>query len=191
MSEPMPDRQRPSRPNRLGAGLFCLIQSALILVILLSANYLSLSHHRAFDLTRAGDYSLAPATQNYLAANSLQSREKKIRWIMAYRRSAPLYERVRAVAEEYARRSGGKIELEVVDPLRSPDRMEEIISAYGITLVRDLIIIDARLDDRAATREDENRVRTLHANVRLVPADDMLVYTTTQGVRRVSGFKGE
>ena len=66
---------------------------------------------------------------------------------MAFRRTSPFYERVRALAEEYARLSNGKIQLKVVDPLRNPDRMQEVTAAYGLTLVRDMIIIDARSDE--------------------------------------------
>jgi hypothetical protein len=168
-----------------------VIQTALLALIVIAVNYLSLNHHWSADLSRAGNYSLSPATRSYLAGDAVRGRDKPVKWIMAYRRSAPFYERVRALAEEYERRSKGGIELEVVDPLRSPDRMAEIVATYGITLIRDLVIIDARTDDSPPTREDENRIRSLHPNVRLVPADDMAVYATTEGVRRVTGFKGE
>ena len=95
---------------------------------------------------------------------------------MAFRRSSPFYERVRAIAEEYARLSNGKIELEIVDPLRSPDRMQEVTAAYGLTLVRDMIIIDARTDDSAVTTEDANKTKVLNPHVKLVVAEDMGVF---------------
>ncbi len=66
---------------------------------------------------------------------------------MAFRRTSPFYQRVRALAEEYERVSGGKIELEIIDPLRSPDRTAQFTAAYNLTLVRDLILIDARPDE--------------------------------------------
>ncbi|HSP44130.1 MAG TPA: Gldg family protein [Luteolibacter sp.] len=191
MSSPAPERRKSSRPNRFGIGAIALIQAALLVLILVAVNYLSLNHHWSADLSRAADYSLSPASRNYLKDDTVRDREKPVKWIMAYRRSAPFYERVRALAEEYERRSRGGIELEVVDPLRSPDRMAEIVATYGITLIRDLVIIDARSDDSPPTREDENRIRTLHPKVRLVPADDMAVHATADGVRRVTGFKGE
>jgi hypothetical protein len=182
----------PARPlNRLGIGSLSLLQTLLLAVILLILNYLSFHHFTRMDLSRGGDYSLSPATRRYLLSEELSAREKPVRWVVALRRVSPFYERVRALAEEYARLSGGKIALEIVDPLRSPDRMQEVTAAYGITLVRDLVIIDARTDDSPATTEDAGKIRSLHPNVKLVVADDMGVFTVADGRRRITAFQGE
>lgn len=193
MSEPSAASAKPrhSRPNRWGVGTLSVLQVLLLAVIVLTLNYLSIHHYQRIDLSRAGDYSLSPATRNYLKSDDLRARERPVKWIMAWRRSSPFYERVRALAEEYARLSKGRIELEVVDPLRSPDRMQEVAAAYGFSMVRDVVIIDARNDDRPPTREEEGNIRTLHPNMRLVVADDMAVYATAEGKRRITGFKGE
>jgi hypothetical protein len=183
---------KPARPlNRWGLGTISVLQTVLVAVIVIALNYVSVHQHRALDLSRARDYSLSSATRSYLASASVRDRGKPILWIMSYRRSAPFHDRVRALAEEYVRHSGGRIELEVVDPLRSPDRMQEVASAYGLTMMRDLIIIDARVDDSPPVKEDANRVKTLNPHVRLVLAEDMAVYTTVEGQRRISGFQGE
>jgi hypothetical protein len=187
-----PTKPKPARPlNRWGLGTLSVLQTALLAVSVIALNYLSLHHHRALDLSRTRDYSLSPATMRYLGSEVVQDRGKPIRWIMSYRRSAPFYERVRALAEEYARHAAGRIELEVVDPLRSPDRMQEIAAAYGLTMMRDLVIIDARSDDSPAITEDANRIKTLNPHVRLVLAEDMAVFSTADGQRRISGFQGE
>jgi hypothetical protein len=183
---------KPARPlNRWGLGTISVLQTVLVALIVIALNYVSVHQHRALDLSRTRDYSLSPATMRYLASASVRERGKPIRWIMSYRRSAHFHDRVRALAEEYARHSGGRIELEVVDPLRSPDRMQEVASAYGLTMMRDLVIIDARVDDSPPVTEDANRVKTLNPHVRLVLAEDMAVYTTVDNQRRISGFQGE
>ncbi len=183
---------KPARPlNRWSIGTLSVIQIVLLGIAVIALNYLAFHHYLRADLSRSEDYSLAPATRRYLASPAIREREKPVKWIMAYRRVSPFYERVRAIAEEYARRSRGHIELEVVDPLRSPDRMQEINAAYGLTLVRDLTIIDARTDDSPVIREDANKVKSLNPNVKLVVAEDMAVYATADGTRRITGFQGE
>lgn len=189
ISEPT---EKPARPlNRWGMGTLSVLQIALLAVILIALNYLAVHHFSRADLSRSGDYSLSPATKRYLSEKDLGGRTKPVKWIMAFRRVSPFYERVRALAEEYARLSKGKIELEVVDPLRSPDRMQEITAAYGLTLVRDLIIIDARTDDSPPTTEDAAGTKVLNPHVKLVAAEDMGVFTTADGKRKLTAFQGE
>lgn len=183
---------KPARPlNRWGVGFLSVLQTVLLVVIIIAGNYLAVNHYSRLDLSRTVDYSLSPATERYLEGDAVCGRQKPVKWIMAYRRSSPFYERSRAFAEEYGRVSKGKIELEIVDPLRSPDRVQEVTAAYGISLARDLIIIDARTDDSAVTTEDANRVKTLNPHVRMVVAEDMAVYATADGKRRIVGYQGE
>jgi hypothetical protein len=193
MSETTPESIRKSvRPlNRWGTGLLSVLQIIFLAVIVIVLNYLAVSHYSRIDLSRSADYTLSSSTRHYLASVAIKERTIPIRWTMAYRRTSPFYERVRALAEEYARHSGGKIRLEIVDPLRSPDRMQEINAAYGLTLVRDLIVIDARNDQSAVATEDINKFRTLNPHIKIIAADDMAVYSTSEGKRKVSGLQAE
>lgn len=177
--------------NRWGIGAISVIQTVLLGIVVVAINYLAFHHYGRADLSRSEDYSLSSATKRYLASPAVKDRARPVKWIMAFRRTSPFHERVRALAEEYSRRSRGRIELEVVDPLRSPDRMQEITAAYGLTLVRDLMIIDAREDDAPVVREDANQVKSLHPNVKLVVAEDLAVYATADGKRKIAGFQGE
>jgi len=188
---PMTDKKAARPLNRWGMGTLSFIQLALLVLAVVAANYLSINHYARVDLSRAVDYSLSPATKRYLKSDAVRGRAKPIKWIMAYRRSSPFYERARAFAEEYERLSDGRIDLEVVDPLRSPDRVQEVTAGYGVSLVRDLIIIDARLDDTAVSTEDASRVKTLNPHVKLVIAEDMAVYATAEGKRKIVAFQGE
>ena len=193
MSDPSSEPQgKPARPlNRWGLGTLSVLQIVFLAVTLIALNYLAVHHVTRVDLSREAAYTLSPSTTHYLKDKVLSGREKPIKWIMAFRRSSPFYERVRALAEEYARLSDGKIQLEIVDPLRSSDRTQEVTAAYGLPLTKDLIVMDARTDDGPISTEDKNGNRILHPNVKLIVADDMAIYTTADSQRKITGFQGE
>jgi len=187
-----PSKQRQALPlNRWRIGSLSLLQLLLLAFALLAINYLSLHYYQRTDLSKDGDYSLSPATRRYLSGPDLQQRESPIRMIMAYRRTSPFYERARALAEEYARLSDGKITLTMVDPLRDPDSMEEVSAAYGISLVRDLILIDARSDESPVTTETEERIKVLNPHIKIVTAGQMVAFEVINGERKITGFQGE
>jgi hypothetical protein len=201
-SAPTAKAPKPARPlNRWGAGTLAVLQTLFFVVILVALNYLAENHYQRLDLSRQADYTLSARTKDYLKGPAVADHAKPIKWIMAFRRSSPFYERVRALAEEYERLSGGRIELEVVDPLRSSDRAQEVIAAYGLPLTKDLIIMDARSADGAVSTEEQSRSdnpdadstpqRILNPNIKLVVAEDMIAYSTENGQRRPTGFQGE
>lgn len=57
-------------------GVLTLLQTALLAVIVIAANYLSVNHHARLDLSRTEDYSLSPATTRYLESDAVSGREK-------------------------------------------------------------------------------------------------------------------
>lgn len=193
MSDPATEpKAKPARPlNRWGLGTLSVLQISFLAIILIALNYLAASHFYRVDLSRQAAYTLSASTQHYLHDKALADRAKPLKWIMAFRRSSPFYERVRALAEEYARISKGKIELEIVDPLRSSDRTQEVAAAYGLPLTKDLIIMDARTDAGPVSTEDKAGNHILNPNVKIVVADDMAVYTTAETQRKITGFQGE
>lgn len=195
MSEPS-SQQRPARGirflDRLGLGVLSLVQLFLVGIAVVSANYLGFQQYGRLDWSKTSDYSLSPATISLLESRTMRVRPAPVRWVLCFRRTAPFYERVRALAEEYVHRSGGAITLEIVDPLRSPDRTQEVVAGYGLTLVRDLLIMDARQDaGEAAIREDANQIKSLHPNIRLVTGDELATYAVEDGKRKISAFRGE
>jgi hypothetical protein len=193
MSETSLKPTAPSaRPlNRWGQGTLSVLQVVFLALILIALNYLATKYFKRLDLSREAAYTLSPSTRNYLKSPDLAKREKPVRWIFMFRRTSPFYERVRALAEEYERLSNGKIDLEIVDPLRSSDRTQEITATYGLPLTKDLIVIDARLDDSLISNEDASGNRILNPNVKLVVAEDMALFTTADTKRKVTGFQGE
>jgi hypothetical protein len=183
----------PARPlNRWGIGTMSALQIVLLAALLLAANFIALRHYNRVDVSREGAYTLSPATVRYLG-EGMGERTQPIRWTLAFRRSNPYYERVRALAEEYQRWSRGGIVLEIVDPLRAPERAEQVMASYGLTFARDMIIIDARDgDDGEAITTDAAGIRSLNPHVRLAIVEDMVVTRAdSQGTRRPVGFQGE
>ena len=191
MSEPETTAP-PARPlNRWGIGTISVLQVVLLAALLLAANFISLQHYQRFDASREGAYTLSPATLRYIS-EGMEGREQPVRWTLAFRRSNPHYERIRALAEEYQRWSRGGIVLEIVDPLRSPERADQVMANYGLTFARDMIIIDARDDDSEVITTDDAGIRSLNPHVRLAVADEMIITRTdAQGQRRPVGFQGE
>ncbi len=178
--------------NRWGIGTLSVVQTALVALSLLALNYLAANHYSRVDLSRGANYTLSQASTRYLASPALSGRTKPVKWLMAFRRSAPFYDQIRVLAEEYARLSGGKIELEVLDALRSPDRTQQVMAAYDLSLTEDLIIIDARTDESAAVAANPLGTKELNPHVKLVLSENLVVHTTdAQGQRRPSGFQGE
>ncbi|MCF7732475.1 MAG: GldG family protein [Akkermansiaceae bacterium] len=178
--------------NRWGIGTLSAVQLVLLAVCLFAANYLSAVYYVRADLSRGADYTLSQSTKRYLASDALSSREKPVKWIMAFRRTQPFHDRVRALAEEYVRLSKGNIELEVVDPLRSPDRAAQVMASYELSFAADVIIIDARTTEGSAVVTDTLGTHELNPHVKLVLAEQMISHETDrQSQRRPKGFLGE
>lgn len=186
-------KNRQSRPNRFGIGFLSIFQIVLFLVIVIFANYLASQNYTRADHSRAADYTLSSSSENFLKSEAVSTRDRPVKWIMAFRRSSPFYQRVRALAEEYARISGGKIELEIIDPLRSPDRTAQFTAAYNLTLVRDLLLIDARPDeDTPIVTQTTTGTAALNSHITIALAEEMITYKMDEsGQRRPNNFRGE
>lgn len=186
-------KKRQSRPNRFGIGFLSILQIALVLTIVIFVNYLASQNHSRGDFSRTADYTLSSSSENYLKDEAVSARARPVKWIMAFRRSSPFYERVRALSEEYSRISGKKIELEIIDPIRAPDRTAQFTSAYNITLARDLIVIDARPDEETPIiTETATGSPALNPHITLALAEEMLTYAKDDaGQRRPDTFRGE
>lgn len=185
--------KRPSRPNRFGIGILSVIQILLFLAAVIFANYLSSQNHTRADLSRTADYTLSSSTENYLKGEALSARTIPVKWTMVFGRSSPFYERVRTLADEYERKSDGKIEIEVIDQARSPDRTSQFAATYNLSLVSDLILIDARPDEATpVVTETATGTPALNPHITLALADEMLTYAVDEkGQRRPENFRAE
>jgi ABC-2 type transport system permease protein len=117
-------------PKRRGLA----ITSALLIVNLLVVNvWVYPLHGLRLDLTQYHEYSLSKATRNLLAG--LQE-PLLIRGYFSERTHpllAPLVPKVRDMLQEYAIASNGKVQVEIVDPAKEPEKEEEATQVYGIS----------------------------------------------------------
>jgi hypothetical protein len=197
-SESLPEK--PHQPvRRFGTGALSLLQVVCFALLFLAANYLGSQHYATKDLSEEAAYTLSPATRRYLQSPTIQDRADPVRLLVAFRRVNPMYEKVRVLAEEYMRLSNGKVRLELLDPVRSPDRTQQIADEYGkifrgafnkSMFTTDLAIVDARtLQDKEAEPATNSATSP---NIRFVEADTMARFETdANGKRKMTGFLGE
>lgn len=174
-------------------GFLSIVQITLLLFAVIFLNYISSHNYIRKDYSRAADYTLSSWSVNYLKSEEITKRERPVKWIMVFRRSSPIYERVRVLAEEYERVSGGKIELEVIDPIRATDRAQQFAASYNLKLVRDMILIDARpTDDTPLTLEAQTGTAALNPHITIALVEEMITYAVDHsGQRRPDKFRGE
>lgn len=189
---------QPARPvSRWRIGSLSVIQIALVAVILIAVNYLSSQYYQRRDLSRAGDFMLSSATIRYLQSPAVQQRKDPIQFIVAFRMNADFYDRVRVLVEEYARQSGGKVKLRLIDPVRNPDEAQELAATYGVydpgnnqLSRKDLVIIDSRTAEQIEAAKKE-KIPSAN-NVRIVPSDALATYEVDEKKqRRPATFQGE
>ncbi len=117
-------------PKRRGLAL----TSALVILNLLAANVWVYPLHRLrVDLTQYNEYTLSKPTRNLLSG--LQE-PLLIRGYFSERTHpllAPLVPSVRDMLREYAIASGGKVQVEIIDPAEEPEKEAEANQVYGIS----------------------------------------------------------
>ncbi len=193
MSDPLAATAPPRSLNRWSIGTLSILQIASLLIIAIAVNFVSSHYFVKRDLSRGEDYSLSQWTKGLLQAGSLQSRKTPVKFIVAFRRSTPITERVRVLADEYARLSNQKIVIERFDPVRDVDRALQVAETYnlaanaGVINRDDLVIIDARADTGVQAGKDDS------AHIRFVTQEQMALYENNDGktARRMNSFRGE
>ncbi|HEY1123821.1 MAG TPA: Gldg family protein, partial [Haloferula sp.] len=192
-NESDPTTEKPAKPvRRFGTGVLSLLQVACVTVLFAGVNYLGSQHYVPKDLSADAAYTLSPATQRYLQSPAVKDRAEPIRLLLAFRRSSPIYDRVRAIGEEYYRLSGGKVKLELLDPVRMPDRTQQVAKEYGEVFstsfgrsmfTTDLAIVDARTAAQKEVSLTAEASGNASAHVHFIEAERMIRYETE--------FKGE
>lgn len=198
-----PVAAKPAKPiRRFGTGLLSIIQVICVLVIYLAVNFLGAQHHAPKDLSSEASYTLSPATRRYLESPVVQDRAEPVHLQVAFRRSSPIYEKVRVLAEEYDRISKGKVKMEVpVDPVRSPNQAQQLVDQFGPAYLdaykktifnTDLLIVDARSKEEREKGAVTGSATKANPHVRFIEAEMMGRYQTDQqGQRKLTGFRGE
>lgn len=196
--------RKPAKPvGRFGTGTLSLLQVLCFTILFVGVNYLSSQYYAPKDLSADAAFTLSPATRRFLESPAVQGRDEPIHLMVAFRRNNGFYDRVRALAEEYVRIAGKeKVKLELIDPIRSPDRTQQIKEAYrkvfgtafnGQTMfTSDLVIIDARTKaekDAMVNAPNETPSKT---HIRFIESENMARFETDQkGQRKITGFLGE
>lgn len=200
--EPESPPQNPPRPvRRFGTGALSILQVACFTFLFLAVNYLGSQHYATKDLSEDAAYTLSPATRRYLESPAIQDRTEPVRLLVAFRRVNPMYEKVRVLAEEYMRLSNGKVRLELLDPVRSPDRTQQIADEYGkifrgafnkSMFTTDLAILDARTPEEKQAGAGAAGKAPGSPHIRFVEAETMARFEIdAEGKRKVTGFQGE
>ncbi|MFD0892032.1 Gldg family protein [Luteolibacter ambystomatis] len=183
--------------SRWRVGSLSVVQIALIIALLVAVNYLASLYFQTKDASQVGDFSLSERSLKYLHSDAVRKHKDPIRLIVAMRASATMSDRVRALAEDYSRHSGGKITIKLIDPVRNLDEAQKLAATYGMydpanqqISRKDLVIIDARSQEQidAATKEK----KPTSANVRIINTETMLTYKVEAGKQRtLEGFQAE
>ncbi|GAA5483382.1 Gldg family protein [Haloferula sargassicola] len=187
------DSPKPARPiTRFRVGFLSVVQIVCVILLFLAVNFLSSQYHQPFDLSDDLGFTLSPSTQRYLESPAVQEREKPIQLIIAFPADSPFYPRIRPIAEEIARVSKGKVDLTVMDPIRSADKAEALAAEYHLQFTQGLVVIDATPAPGAETEGSPAEAAGQGKHVQVVRLEDMLVFETdAQNQRRVRGFIGE
>ncbi|MBT7958908.1 MAG: hypothetical protein HN759_06190 [Akkermansiaceae bacterium] len=145
MSESQSTPSPIARPvERVGRSINLCIQLVCFVIVVVAANYLSCARHQRYDLTERHDFTLSDTTEQYLESDVIQKREAPLKIIAVMRRASPHYTRIFNLLEEYQRKGGSKIKLEIIDPIRQTDRTLEIENTYKRPYSEDMIIVDGR-----------------------------------------------
>ncbi|WP_193214128.1 Gldg family protein [Luteolibacter marinus] len=195
------DKTQAKPVHRFGTGALTLAQVICFILLFLAVNYLGALHYVPKDLSSDTAFTLSSATRRYLESPAVQERKDPIRMLIAFKRNNGLYDRVRALGEEYFRLSGGKVKLELLDPVRSPDRTQQVAKEYGKAFASafsksmftsDLAIIDARTAEEREAVPEQGTERLASRHVRFVESTAMASFETDlEGKRKISGFLGE
>lgn len=176
LEQPVVTRKKHRQPFLL------LINLLFLAVIILAVNYIGCSRYERKDLTQDKRYTLSSQTLHLLASSKMAERKSPVKIIFAFRRNTLNYPRMRALLEDYVRYSDGKLELECVDPLRTPNRAREIANTYGIEFTQNMVIVDARNDVKIPLVTADNQVEDA-THVRFLPGDSFIIYEKSEDGR--------
>ncbi len=157
------------------------VNLALLAILIITINFISSQEYTKRDLTEEQRYTISERTINILNSKRVQehpSAEKPnpIRVIFAFQRNTRNYPRMYSLLEEYEKYSDGKVEVEVFDPLRQPNRAREISQIYGIDFTQNLCVVDARSNPSIALQTFEERADRKYVRVR--PGASFIKYKT-------------
>lgn len=161
--------------NRLGIGTLAALQVVFAFSCVVLLNYLSCTKHQRYDLSQHKDFSLSSRTKQYLSSEEVSARATPVKLIAIIKQQSSYYLRLRAQLENYKRHAKGHLDLEFVDPIRDPQRAQEVSTTYQRNLTEEMIIVDARMDTPQEEGEDKDARIDLATHVRNIPVKSLFI----------------
>jgi gliding motility-associatede transport system auxiliary component len=172
MADDATSAPKPKTIHRFQIGLNVIVQIAIVLVLAAMVNYLGFEHYRRWDYSRDKKYALSDRTKHFL--DGIQG---KVRITVFFASQNPIYGDVQNLLTEYQYASGGKIDVEYVDPERSLTRAKELLAKYKVVTDESVLILDYK--DRNKTVKASEMAETSQPNP----------LTGEEG--QITAFKGE
>ncbi|HEY1052407.1 MAG TPA: GldG family protein [Prosthecobacter sp.] len=144
-----PASQPREMPKRYGIGLNVLLQVLMALALFVGINRLNYRHYWRWDLSPSQDYTLSPATLNYL---SNLSRDVQI--YIVFGRDSKVYGEVQSLLEEYRLHGRQRVKLRSIDPVRDIERAEQLKADTGLSLAQNGVLLRCDNNKRFITEEE-------------------------------------
>jgi hypothetical protein len=122
--------KKGARINRFGIGINVLIQVLTVVFILTVINFIAFKHFKRWDFSRNQKYALSDQTKQLLL--SLPKHVKIYEFFSPDPRlpGGDVFMDVQALVKEYQYASGGKVEVENIDPFKNLSRAKELMAQY-------------------------------------------------------------
>jgi hypothetical protein len=137
MADDIAPASQPKKIHRFQIGLNVVIQIAILILLAAMVNYLGFQHYRRWDYSRDKKYALSDRTKHFL-----DGIDGKVRITVFFASQNPIYGDVQSLLTEYQYASGGKIDVEYVDPERSLTRAKELLAKYKVVTDESVLILD-------------------------------------------------
>src|SRR5215813_13510084 len=130
-------RVRARKLGRVRIGLNVVVQIALVLFLAAMVNSYAFKHYGRWDFSRDQKYALSDKTKRFL-----DSLKDKMRITVFFSPNTPITTDVQNLVTEYQYAGNGKIDVEQIDPERSPSRTKEFFDKYKVVTDESLLVLD-------------------------------------------------
>src|SRR5215467_10498314 len=132
-----PRTRRRTKIGRVRIGLNVVVQIALVLFLAAMVNSYAFKHYARWDFSRDQKYTLSDKTKRFL-----DSLKGQMRITVFFSPNTPITSDVQNLVTEYQYAGKGKIDVEQIDPERSPSRTKEFFDKYKVVTDESLLVLD-------------------------------------------------
>src|SRR5215475_9244247 len=132
-----PRPRRRTKIGRIRIGLNVVVQIAAILLLAVLVNSYAFKHYARWDFSRDQKYTLSDKTKRFL-----DTLKGKMRITVFFSPNTPITSDVQNLVTEYQYAGNGKIDVEQIDPERSPSRTKEFFDRYKVVTDESLFVLD-------------------------------------------------